>query len=143
LNQIWTFMGWLDFWHRSSLPAIAFTVISTFSFFDIFPTGLTKSGKVNGTFKKNSSLLYSIFWYQLNLTDNLEPPSICYKHKKHMNKITKPFGPRNHNLQNTQNIISTWGICNVNKLGPIKPPSWHWIIFSLPFLSFISTSRVE
>lgn len=97
LNQIWTFRGWLIVLHRISLPVIAFIIISIFSFFSIFfPTGLTKSGKLNGTFKQNTSLLYSIFWYQLILTDKLEPPSICYKHNKQLqNKIIKHYGPRN------------------------------------------------
>lgn len=79
-EQIWTFRGWLIVLHRSSLPAIASTFNCIFSLFDIlFPAGVTKSGKVNGTSKENSPLQYTTFWDQWILIDKLEPPSICSK----------------------------------------------------------------
>ena len=79
-NSTRTFSGWLIVLHRSSTPVTASTLICIFSLLDIlFPAGLTKSGKVNGTFKENWPLEYTIFWDHRTLIDKLEPPSTYHK----------------------------------------------------------------
>ena len=79
-SKIHTFRGWLIVLHKSSLPVLAFTFTCIFALFAILlPAGLTKSGKVNGTFNENSPLRCTSFWDQLSLIDKLLPPSNCCK----------------------------------------------------------------
>lgn len=145
--RMFTFNGWLAFWHRTSFSVPLFTFNCIFSPFEkTFGIGVTYSGKLNGIVIMNCPSLYDNFCDQQALRWISDPP-LTLREDKRKNKIVISIKVKlNSQKQLYGKQMDAWitsGIVHEKYWGFMKPPSSLFKSFSTLRSSSVWMTWVE